>query len=659
MKRLLWIQLYVLLLISVAVADGKTYSWDFSGCEIKDIVFAVSLDTGISIVCDDTVSGNADFKFSGRDFEVAFDAFLKGNRLYVEKYEALWMVSKFKISKEEELLSMDVCDLTPAEILEKLSCFVDNVITFETLPVFKMSVHFKNLSESDLMNNLAKRFGNYVVQKSDSGFHFCRVIETKKLEASDGFVNLTSENGFITLDIKNSGFVDVIEKVFTSEVGNKRNFCFITNCDFKVMRTSFEAKDFDCVLERFCKQSGVEVFVKDNIYYFFENKNSKDELLFGERNWICYNLKFSSSQEFLPLALKKIGTFEYYPIPDSNSFYAKVNPQEEESLALLVEEIDVKKEVFVVNLKYIRPEELLQHLPPCVDKANLFMADDNSCLYFKGTENAYLDFCEQIKICDCPKTRITYDLLIIQYDETFQNSWNTNFNVNTLNQGDRNVVNGQLGSVLGLNINIVSAFGLTFASSLQGSLEENKSSVYADTTLHGISGKSITFTNSSTYRYRDNNLDPDTGKPIYSGVTREIVSGINIQVTPWVSGDGMITTNVTASISRQGTDTSASTGNPPPTTEKIITTEVCSKSGEPVVLSGLIQNSLSEDSKGMPVIGRLPLFRKLLNSNEKHKEKSQMVIFLVPRIEMESVLDEEKTEKNCTKIAELISLLEA
>ena len=77
--------------LSSAFADGKNaaagsvYSWDFSDCSIRDILYVVSLDTGISIVCDDTVSGKADFRFTGKDFETAFDSFLKGARLYISK----------------------------------------------------------------------------------------------------------------------------------------------------------------------------------------------------------------------------------------------------------------------------------------------------------------------------------------------------------------------------------------------------------------------------------------------------------------------------------------------------------------------------------------------------------------------------------------------
>ena len=86
-----------------AVAQKKFYSWDFSDCEIKDILFAVSIDSGISIVPDDTVSGKGDLKFAGSDFSTAFETFLSGNRLFVKKEEGVWSVSRFRLRVEGEL----------------------------------------------------------------------------------------------------------------------------------------------------------------------------------------------------------------------------------------------------------------------------------------------------------------------------------------------------------------------------------------------------------------------------------------------------------------------------------------------------------------------------------------------------------------------------
>ena len=203
--------------------------------------------------------------------------------------------------------------------------------------------------------------------------------------------------------------------------------------------------------------------------------------------------------------------------------------------------------------------------------------------------------------------------------------------------GDRNRGVVTLGNVMNFNFSVVSCFGLKFAYDLQSSIEENKAKVFADTTLHGVSGKKISFQSTNTYRYRDNNVDPETGKPVYSGITREIASGIKLEISGWVSGDGMITSSVVASVSRQGVDSSSSTGNPPPTSEKMVTTEVRGKSGEPIILSGLVMESDNEQEKRTPIISKIPLIGNLFKSKQITKENTQMVIYLVPHLDDEGV----------------------
>ncbi len=612
--------------------------WNFEDCEIKDILYSVSLDCGISIVCDDSVSGKGTLRFAGNDFENAFNAFLKENRLYVRKEKNIWTISKARVDYENEILSLDAYDLTAEQILEKFSLETSWSVTYDVLPSQKMSVHFKG-SVSDVMENLGRRFGNYDVIVEGRNCHFLKKNESRRADGNYGVLSLEKNDaGIYSVDVKDARLSEVIEMLFEkfSDDFGGCGFCLPVNSDAKILRTTFAEKNAEEVLGKICGQNGFSYVLKDGVYYIFEASDSKDEILSGKREWKKIDLNYSDVQDFIPLVLKRVGRIENIILPGNTSFLCKCSEEENALIEELILEVDVKMSTYVVNLKYKKPAEFMEHLPPFIDRTSLFFADDSKSLYFKGTEEAYKGLCEQIEIFDVPEKRISYDLLILQYDQTEQNDWSSSLSAKRLSLGDRNSLSAMLGSVMGFNLNVVSAFGLTFAAELQSSIENNHTKVFADTTLHGVSGKQINFQNTNTYRYRDNNLDPNTGKPVYSGVTKEIISGIKIDVLGWVSGDGMITSQVTASVSRRGTDTSSSTGNPPPTSEKIITTEVCGKSGEPVVLSGLILNSESDSEKGVPIISKIPLLGRLFKSKAKSKEYSQMVIYLVPHIENET-----------------------
>ena len=645
MKKVLFAAFFICVELFSVCAD-EYLSWNFEETNIKDILFSISLDSGISIVCDDSVQGKAGLHFAGSDFDEAFDAFLRENRLCVYKDEKKWTVSKASVFFENGMMILDAYDLTAEQILEKISLHSEWRITFDSLPMQKISVHFRG-TETEVFENLARRFGNYDVFIDGKNCCFVKKNENRRADENTLLKVERTDDGSFSVNVRDVKMQNAVEYLFSefSEENSENGFCFLDSAEMKIQRSNFYAENFNDALNKLCMQNGFNFVVQNGLYYIFSDSTSKSELLEGEKKWNSFSLKYESAQDFIPLVLKKIGSMETLVLPVEGSFLCKCNDSEKQLIEELISFVDVQKTVHIINLKYKTPSEFMEHLPPYIEKSSLFLADNSKSLYFRGTEDSYMQLCSQIELFDVPEKRLSYDLLILQYDQMSQEDWSSSLSVKRLSLGDRNSVSAMLGSVMAFNLNVVTAFGLGFAAELQSSIENNRTKVFADTTLHGVSGKQISFQNTNTYRYRDNNLDPSTGKPVYSGVTKEIISGIKLDVTGWISGDGVITSKVTASVSRRGTDTSSSTGNPPPTTEKIITTEVCGKSGEPVVLSGLIMNSESESEKGVPFISKIPVIGKLFKSKAKSEENSRMVIFLVPHFE--NAADFEKTESEC------------
>lgn len=614
----------------------QNFMWDFDSCNIKDILFSVSLDTGISIHADDTVDGKGSLKFAGENFESAFDAFLLENRLYVLKQEKNWIVSKFYIKRNGDFFSLDATDLSPSQILEKLSLELNDIFTYEQLPNNKISVHFRDVTKEELLLGLAKRFGNYEVQKNAKKIRFVKNNEIQKLDSSDSVTEFVIDDDEILVNLKNCSFFDAMEKLFEINL-EKKDFCFLTNADIKIVRSNFKSKNLYDALEKICFQNGYDFCESENIVYITTKIENKENLL---NYWKKYSLQYTNPEEFALFITKFFENTNHICLKNENAVYFKTSEKNHKEIENHFLEFDVPKKTYLIELKFLKAADFIKNIPPSVDKNCIFLSDENGQVYFTGTEKEFIRVCKEIENIDKPVKRIRYDLLILQYNESNQFDWSSSFNADKLQLGDRNNLSAQLGSVMNFNLNVISAFGINFAVNLQNSIEENNTKVFADTVLHGVNGKTINFQNTNTYRYRDNNLDPDTGKPIYSGVTREISSGIKIDICGWISGDGMITSSVTTSISRQGTDTSSSTGNPPPTTEKIVTTEVLGKSGEPIILSGLLQTSSTEQTSRTPFISKIPLIGKFFRKENKVDEKSQMVIYLVPHLD--SVLSDEE-----------------
>lgn len=641
---------YILLLVTNIVFlqtlcfAKEKFSWDFSDCEIKEMLYAVSIDTEISITADDTVYGKCDFRFSGNSFEDAFDSFLKASRLYAKKDGNIWTVSRFNFQKTEDKNIAECSGLKPVIVMGKLGKCLKRNITFDSLPGNEISFHLECPTDEQLIENVIRFLPGYVLEKSGEDWHIAKKTKT---DFQNGEVFITKvrndreEKGErIKVDVKNVLFSEAVENLFS---GRNKSFCFISNCDVKAVRTSYEADSFEKALDILCSQNGFSFTVTDDVYYFSVNQESKNTLIYGISEWEYFPLKYLSIEKILPVLAKRFPKVEIVNNLQGAGFWGKVTCNEKKEICEFLNECDVETKTYLIKLKNIKASDFLKRLPPSVNKNDVCEADGNACLYFTGTEENYNKLIKEVECYDRPQLRLKYDLLILQYDETSGSLWSPSVSAKVLQKGDRNGGAIRLGNVLSFNVNIISAFGLDFAAALQTSISENKTRVFADTSLHGLAGKEISFTNTNTYRYRDNNLDPETGKPVYSGVTREIISGLKLDVSGWVSEDGMITSSVKASVTRRGTDTSSITGNPPPTSEKIVMTEVCAKSGEPVILSGLLSESDSDEMSGIPVASKIPVLGGLFKNHERNREKSQMVIILVPSIENEK---EKIVEKN-------------
>ena len=191
-------------------------------------------------------------------------------------------------------------------------------------------------------------------------------------------------------------------------------------------------------------------------------------------------------------------------------------------------------------------------------------------------------------------------------------------------------------NIFGINFDIISKFGVQFAGSLNAELSEGKSRVLADTTLNGISGESLSFSNTNTTRYRD--IIVDTKGDLYTSTTREISSGLTLSINGWAGGDGMVTVKVDAQVSKQGSSESSSGSNaadamPPSTTEKKVSTNVRTKSGEPVVIGGLFQTEEEISEKRVPLLGKIPLLGWLFKKKVVSAVETEFVIYLVPSVE--------------------------
>jgi type II secretory pathway component GspD/PulD (secretin) len=370
-----------------------------------------------------------------------------------------------------------------------------------------------------------------------------------------------------------------------------------------------------------------------------------------DKSFKRYEIQFLTVKDFISLLPQELVRTSPLLIPDTNAFIVHITGEQEEQIEQFIRLVDTRNIGLPVHLRYIKSDELLQFLPPSATREELVISSDPTLVFYKGTAEKQKQFLEHLKLIDQPKPQIRYQLLVMQYQRSDNISWTKGLKISSTDSNDPSspqMFVGTFSNLVNINFDIITEFGYQFALQLNLQIGEDKAKVLADTTLNGISGQDIKFENTTTFRYRDTTIDPETGRPFYTGVTREITSGLVLNVNGWVSGDGMITMKVNAAVSKQdesGVNASATT-NPPPTSERIVNTQVRTKSGTPIVIGGLLQVEKVENVKKLPILGSIPLIGKLFQDIVIQDNTTEMVIYIVPYVHNGLVQTTDYAKKN-------------
>lgn len=109
-----------------------------------------------------------------------------------------------------------------------------------------------------------------------------------------------------------------------------------------------------------------------------------------------------------------------------------------------------------------------------------------------------------------------------------------------------------------------------------------------------------------------------------------IKAGVSLKITPRISETGEITLQVQPVV----TDVTDQVGDDdlPVVSRRQVSTTVRVKDGETLVLGGLVQESRQQVTTQVPLLGDLPVVRYLFSTSRDQKLKSEVVVFVTPRV---------------------------
>jgi general secretion pathway protein D len=109
--------------------------------------------------------------------------------------------------------------------------------------------------------------------------------------------------------------------------------------------------------------------------------------------------------------------------------------------------------------------------------------------------------------------------------------------------------------------------------------------------------------------------------------------GTILKVTPQITDDGTIVMK----IEQEASSLAASSAGAADliTNKRTISTKVLADDGEVIVLGGLISDSLTDGEQPVPYLGRVPLLGELFRTRNAKKNKTNLMVFIRPKILMD------------------------
>lgn len=109
-------------------------------------------------------------------------------------------------------------------------------------------------------------------------------------------------------------------------------------------------------------------------------------------------------------------------------------------------------------------------------------------------------------------------------------------------------------------------------------------------------------------------------------------TGVNLAVTPSVNAGNLVTMQIDQTVTDTAESGGATANSQPIFLQRQISSKVAVRSGESIVLGGLIKDSQSAGKSGMPLLQDLPLLGNLFGTNTRGGTRTELLVVITPKV---------------------------
>lgn len=284
-----------------------------------------------------------------------------------------------------------------------------------------------------------------------------------------------------------------------------------------------------------------------------------------------------------------------------------------------------------VTTEYVLSSKAKSLLPEFL-QAHVKVNEGKNAVILSGPTEVLAKFRQDIKQFDVPAAQIMIDVIMVEFSDSAGKELGFDFLWSNANKGGSS--SGGLGEIIFRSLGTLTQ---EFTAKIKALSEKKMARIHANPRIATVSGQTANIF-VGRQKYLSKPVETSDG----SSTINYIDAGISLSMTPWTGGDGEIIASVEPEVSVMSAPDPV-TGLPEKSTRRA-KTQVRVRDGETIIIGGLLQTEQQTTRTKIPLLGDLPIVGPLFRGVNHSESKTELVIFITPRIltEKDSLSEEQR-----------------
>lgn len=122
------------------------------------------------------------------------------------------------------------------------------------------------------------------------------------------------------------------------------------------------------------------------------------------------------------------------------------------------------------------------------------------------------------------------------------------------------------------------------------------------------------------------------GNSLFTQTISNTSSGIGLNILARVNASGIVTLVIDQNVTSPEANPTGTTINSPSFSQRNVSTQVTVQDGDTIAIGGIINETTTETSSGIPLLDRIPYLGAAFGNKSTSRKRTELIIFLTPRV---------------------------